>query len=89
MKIIEMSNANGTLADYAKDVVREPVILTSNGKPVAALLSIDDVDLETISLSNNPEFLSIIEQSRAHLKAEGGISSGEMRRRLGLSPATK
>jgi prevent-host-death family protein len=84
MKVIEMSNATSALAEYASEVTREPVIVTSNGKPVAALLAIDDVDLETISLRDNPEFQAIIAKSRARLKAEGGISSQEMRRRLGL-----
>lgn len=87
MKVIEMSDATGALADYAKDLVREPIILTSDGNPIAALLSISEVDLETISLRNNPEFLTILEQSRARLKEEGGISGEEMRRRLGLRPA--
>ena len=33
-----------------------------------------------------PRFLAIIERSRARQKAEGGLSSDEMRRRLGLRP---
>ncbi len=84
MKIIEMSNATASLAEYANGVVNEPVIVTSNGNPIAALLAIEDVDLETISLRDNPEFQAILAHSRARLKAEGGISSQEMRRRLGL-----
>jgi hypothetical protein len=40
--------------------------------------------MKTISLSTNPQFIAIIERSRARQKAEGGISSDEMRRRLGL-----
>ena len=41
-------------------------------------------DAEAISLSTNPRFLAIIERSRLRQKREGGISSEEMRRRLGL-----
>ncbi len=41
-------------------------------------------DSETMKLSTNPKFIAIIEDSRARMKAEGGISSEEMRRRLGL-----
>ncbi len=41
-------------------------------------------DWETESLSNNPKFLAILERSRKRLREEGGISSEEMRRRLGL-----
>jgi hypothetical protein len=36
--------------------------------------------METVALSTNPEFLALIERSRA--RAEGGISSEEMRRRF-------
>ena len=36
------------------------------------------------SLGNNPKFMGVIERSRARHKAEGGISSAEMRRRLGM-----
>ena len=41
-------------------------------------------DAETIKLSTHPQFLAILEESLARLKAEGGISSEEMSRRLGL-----
>ncbi len=43
-----------------------------------------DVDIESEKLSLNPKFIALIEQSRARQRAEGGISSAEMRRRLGL-----
>ena len=84
MKMIEMDQATASLAEYAREVKTEPVLLTEHGSPVAALLSLENVDWESLSLSSNPQFMEIIEQSRARLAAEGGISSDEMRRRLGL-----
>jgi hypothetical protein len=39
---------------------------------------------EMVALSTNPQFMALIERSRARHRAEGGISSEEMRRRLGL-----
>jgi hypothetical protein len=39
-------------------------------------------DIETVSLSNNPKFIALIERSRARQKSEGGVSSEAMRRRL-------
>ena len=48
----------------------------------AALVSVENADLETITLSTNPQFIAMIERSRARQRAEGGISSEEMRRRL-------
>jgi len=84
MKTLEMVEATAPLAEYARDVRKEPVILTIGGRPVAALVPIENADLETVALSTHPQFLALIERSRARQKAEGGISSTEMRRRLGL-----
>ena len=52
------------------------------GDVVAALVSIINADIETVSLSNNPKFIALIERSRSGQKAEGGISSEEMRLQL-------
>lgn len=83
IKTIETTNATATLAEYAAEIESGPVIVTSQGKPVAALVPIDNADLESVSLGTNREFLDLIERSRARAKAEGGIPSDEMRRRFG------
>ncbi|MEQ8974455.1 MAG: hypothetical protein RIE73_29205 [Coleofasciculus sp. C1-SOL-03] len=85
MKIVEIGQANATLAEYTSDLAEEPVIITSNGQPIAALITLENVDMETISLSTNPQFIELIERSRERRRAEEGISGTEMRRRLGLS----
>ena len=84
MKLMELEKATWSLARYVRGAHKEPIILTTHGKPVAALLFIGNVDWETVSLSTNPEFLEMIEESRKSLREEGGISEDEMRRRLGL-----
>ncbi len=38
--------------------------------------------METVSLSNDPKFIALIERSRARQEEEGGISIQEMWRRL-------
>lgn len=40
MKTIELSTASGTLAEYARDMDDELVVLMSNNKPVAAIVSL-------------------------------------------------
>lgn len=70
----------------------ETVTLTLNGKPIAILQTLvplvviddDSADLETVTLSLNAQFLDMIEHSRQRHESEGGISSTEMRQRLGL-----
>lgn len=88
MKKIEMDKATAPLSKYAREVSKEPMILTDKGKPVAALVPIENADLETVTLSTNLQFLALIERSRARQKSEGGISSEDMRRRLGLKKRT-
>jgi hypothetical protein len=84
MKTLEVDQATTPLAEYARDLGNEPVILTRGGNPVAALVSLESVDWEMISLSINPEFIALIERVRAQQAAEGGYSSEEVRRMLGL-----
>jgi antitoxin (DNA-binding transcriptional repressor) of toxin-antitoxin stability system len=87
MKTLEIDQATAPLADYARELVDEPIILTRDGNPVAALMTLENVDWETVSLSTNPRFIAIIEQARARREAEGGFSTEEVRRMLGLEEA--
>ncbi len=84
MKTLEVVDAVAPLAEYARNLNDEPVILTIGGKPVAALVALSNIDLETAALSNHPQFLALIERSRTRQKSEGGISTEEMRHRLGI-----
>ena len=82
MKTVEVSKATLPLSDYTREVKKEPVIVTKEGRPVAALVSLTNADFETVSLSNNPKFIALIERSRSRQKSEGGVSPDEIRRRL-------
>jgi prevent-host-death family protein len=81
VKTIEIADATGALSDYAQIARRETVVVTRRGRPIAAVVPIDDTDLETLSVSTNPDFIAIIERSRARYRAEGGISLDEMRKK--------
>ncbi len=82
MKLVEKVDATGTLAEYAANIEAGPVIVTDHGCPVAALVPIENADLETVTLSTNQQFLDLIERSRACVAQEGAISSADMRRRF-------
>jgi antitoxin (DNA-binding transcriptional repressor) of toxin-antitoxin stability system len=82
MKVIERTAATASLAEYAADIGNDPLVVTSHGQPVAALVPIQNADMETVALSTNREFLDLIDRSRTRVRAEGGISSAEMRRRF-------
>jgi antitoxin (DNA-binding transcriptional repressor) of toxin-antitoxin stability system len=82
VKTIEIGEATNPLADYIPGVQSEPLVITDHGTPRALILPLSDVDLETIALGTNPEFIALIERSRARARAEGGLSPAEMRRRV-------
>src|SRR5437867_9974589 len=86
MKKMDIADAHQLLSAYAQNPNQAPVILTLRGKPLAVVLAADGADEETLSLSFNPKFWEIIERSRERYFKEGGISSEEVRRRLGLPP---
>jgi hypothetical protein len=82
MRTTDIQQAPLVLAEFAANPGSEPTIVTANGNPVAALLPLEDADLETVSLATNAEFLALIERSRARHRSEGGISSAAMRQRF-------
>ena len=84
MKTLELTKATAPLADYVRHMGKGPMVFTSRHKPIAALILVKNTDLEDLLLSTNPTFMAMIERSRARHKSEGGVSSEEMRRRLGL-----
>lgn len=71
MRKIEISEIASVLENYGKNEL--PLILIRNGQPVAALFSVEDVDMETLSISINPKFIKIVEESRKSQKEEGRI----------------
>ncbi|MFB2892933.1 type II toxin-antitoxin system prevent-host-death family antitoxin [Aerosakkonemataceae cyanobacterium BLCC-F50] len=71
MKKVEISEISSVLENYQK--TEQPLILTRNGEPIAALFPVEDVDMETLSISMNQKFISIIEKSRQSQKEEGRI----------------
>lgn len=89
MKTLEMKEAREPLAQYAKRIKGNPLILTASGKPIAALVSTETLDWETISLSMNPKFIGILESSRKSYKKRGGLSTEETRIRLGMKKKSK
>jgi PHD/YefM family antitoxin component YafN of YafNO toxin-antitoxin module len=83
MTVVEKQHATAPLASYAEKAGSGPVVVTDQGKPVAVLVSVENVDLESLALSTNRQFIELIERSRARVRAEGGVSGEEMRRRVG------
>jgi PHD/YefM family antitoxin component YafN of YafNO toxin-antitoxin module len=84
VKTLELSHATAPLLQYAKENSKEPLVLTRKGRPVAALIQIEDVDWETVSLCGNPQFIAMLEDARAQHRAGLGIPIEELRKEFGL-----
>lgn len=68
MKTLELEKASKTLADYAANLGSESIVITSNKKPVAALVPLKDVARESLSLGLSPAFMRIIRRARAEVR---------------------
>ncbi|MDY6786091.1 MAG: hypothetical protein SW833_26680 [Cyanobacteriota bacterium] len=82
MKTIELSTAQQALSTYADEFGREVVVLTLNGKAIAAVVALEDTDLESLSLSFNPEFAAILEKARQEFTEGKTLSLEEMKREV-------
>jgi prevent-host-death family protein len=67
---IDLTEANEPLAEYVKRMEGNPVIITFRGVALAALVPLENIDYETVSLSTNPEFIETLEQSRKRVREE-------------------
>ena len=84
MKTIDVTQATNSLGEYARELDLEPLVLTEGGHAIAALVPIDDDDLESLALSLNPKFQGLIERARAEYQNGAGLSADDARRELGI-----
>jgi hypothetical protein len=89
MKMLKKSQAKGSLGDYASALGGEPLVVTEHGKPISLMVEAEGADLETLAVSTNPVFLAIMERSKRRLREEGGYTTEEVRRKLGLRPPAR
>ena len=80
MKTIKLSDASRPLAEYARELDAEIMVLTDGSRPVAAIVPLKGVDQESLALSSHPEFLDIIARSRAQFASGETLSLDEMKR---------
>ncbi|MBD2481222.1 MULTISPECIES: type II toxin-antitoxin system Phd/YefM family antitoxin [Planktothrix] len=80
MKTIELSTASQSLSAYAEEFSQETIVLTVNGKAVAAVVSLEGVDPESLVLSTNQEFLEIIQNSRNEFKSKKTLSLEDIKK---------
>ena len=85
MKSIDMSKSRRSLASYVKELDGgKPVVITKNGKTIAALVPLTDMDWESFAVSTNPTFKKIIDEARRSFKLHGGLSTEQVCEQLGI-----
>jgi antitoxin (DNA-binding transcriptional repressor) of toxin-antitoxin stability system len=85
MKSVELEDATETLKDYAEQLTQEPVVVTRDGKAIAALVRIRPSDLESFLVSESPAFKRIVRRSRKSYKDEKGLTREELEKRLAVN----
>jgi hypothetical protein len=85
MKTVDLS-AVAALAPHLQSDAKEPLFVTKDGHTIGAVVPAADEDVESLLLSVNSKFQTILERSQQRLDSEGALSSDEVRQRLGLPP---
>ena len=80
MKSIDIEKSKAPLAQVVAAASAGVVLLKSGGRPVAAVISLETIDLESLVLGTDPGFLSIIEDARAEVRAGKTLSLEEMKK---------
>lgn len=87
MKIASIAEVKANLSAYVKAAEEELVVITRNGKPVAALLPIeDDEELERLALAYSKRLQSILSEARHQIATVGGIPHEDFWREMGCEP---
>lgn len=81
MKIAPLANVKARLSEYVDACRESPVVVTRNGRAVAMLIPINDDDLDSAFLANNPRFMEIIRRSWQQVREGRGIPEEEFWRR--------
>jgi antitoxin (DNA-binding transcriptional repressor) of toxin-antitoxin stability system len=90
MRNIDMAKSRRSLASYIRELDGgEPLVVKKNGKPIAALVPLTDMDWESFAVSTNPTFRKIIEEARKSFKLHGGLSTEEVCEQLGIKLAKR
>jgi prevent-host-death family protein len=83
MKIASVAEVKAQFSAYLKESEQGPVIVTRNGRPVAALLAVhDDEELERLVLAHSTRLRALLETARQQIREGGGISHDDLWREL-------
>lgn len=64
MKQLTLEQLSEQLQDYVRSAQQEQILITQNGKPIALLLGLENIDPEQWNLQLSPEFWQMIRDRR-------------------------
>lgn len=73
MKMASVDQMKAHFSAYLKASKQGPVIVTRNGKPIAALVPVDDEELERLAMAHSPKLQAILEAARQRFRSGAGI----------------
>ncbi len=74
MKIASVADVKAHFSAYVKAIALGPIVVTQNGKPVAALVAVsDEEELERLLMAHSPRLQEILDAARQRLQAGQGI----------------
>ncbi|HEY4591828.1 MAG TPA: type II toxin-antitoxin system Phd/YefM family antitoxin [Thermoanaerobaculia bacterium] len=83
MKIASVAEVKAQFSAYLKESEQGLVIVTRNGRAVAALLAVrDDEELERLVLAHSPRLQSILKTARQQIREGEGISHEDFWREM-------
>lgn len=90
MKVATQSEVAADFAQYVKAAKQGPVVVTSNGKPIAVLLrSESDEDVERLLMGHSPKLQSLLETARARFRKGRGIPHETFWKEVAAENATR
>lgn len=87
MKIASVADVKARFSAYVKASGQSPVVITRNGKAVAALIPLsEDEDLERLALGYSPKLRAILSAARRRIAAGEGIPHDQFWREVRSHP---
>lgn len=82
MKTISIAEAQANFKTVLEDSQKEKIIITENGRAIAALVPLEESDLETLALSENAELNQILTEAEERIQKTRGIKHDDFWRSL-------
>ena len=89
MKSIKLPKQVAPFLTVAETAETETLVFTEKKRPVAALVSLRNVDRESLALSTNSQFLGILEKARKEIRAGKAASLESVERKFELDAPKK